>query len=212
MVTNWVKATVHHWWNTSISRWCWRSRGQCSPRPSIKIMASSPWSSDSRRIVPVSSGRVKSGSAAPGVSPLLMTVSLALVGPDAGDGEPDPVDAGQGGDVEGARVLAPPGEVVGALRQLEGAQVLAARREHPDPAWAAHVHVAGRVDLEPVDGVLALGAGDVEESLGTDHRPAAVKLVPHNDLALRVPVPDVEVALVRGQCDAVRPGQIGGDE
>src|SRR5215471_7773670 len=125
MVTSWVKATVHHWWNTSISRWCCRSRGQCSPRPSIKVMALSPWSPDSRCIVPVSSGRVKSGSTAPGVSPLLMTVSLAPVGPDARDGEPDPVDAGQCGDVEGAGVFTAPGEVVRALRQPQGAQVLA---------------------------------------------------------------------------------------
>ena len=28
----------------TISHWCWRSRGQCSPRPSISTIASSPWS------------------------------------------------------------------------------------------------------------------------------------------------------------------------
>src|SRR5215472_6228369 len=212
MVTSWVKATVHHWWNTSISRWCCRSRGQCSPRPSIKIMASSPWSSDSRHMVPVSSGRVKSGSTAPGVSPLLMTVSLALVGPDAGDGEPNPVDAGQCGDVERAGVLIAPREVVRALGKPEGAQVVAAGREQPDAGRPAHVEVAGRVDLEPVDGVLTLGAGHVEELLGGGHRPGAVEGVTHNDLAIGVPVTDVEVTFVRGQRDAVRPGQFRGDE
>src|SRR5215470_11590430 len=212
MVTSSVKATVHHWWNTSISRWCCRSRGQCSPRPSIKIMASSPWSSDSRHIVPVSSGRVKSGSTAPGVSPLLMTVSLALVGPDAGDGEPDPVDAGQCGDVERAGVLIAPCEVVRALWKPQGAQVVAAGREQPDAGRPAHVEVAGRVDLEPVDGVLTLGAGHVEELLGRGHRPGAIECIPHDDLAIGVPVADVQVAFVWGQRDAVRPSQFRGDE
>src|SRR5215469_259710 len=174
MVTSWVKATVHHWWNTSISRWCCRSRGQCSPRPSIKIMASSPCSSDSWCIDPVSSGRMKSGSAAPGVSPLLMTVSLSLVGPDAGDGEPDPVDAGQCGDVERAGVLVPPSEVVRGLGKPQRAEMLPAGREQPDAGRPAHVEVAGRVDLEPVDGVLALGTGHVEELLGAGHRSGAV--------------------------------------
>src|SRR5215472_5501574 len=165
MVTSWVKATVHHWWNTSISRWCCRSRRQCSPRPSIKIMALSPWSPDSRCILPVSSGSVKSGSTAPGVSPLLMTVSLAPVGPDARDGEPDPVDAGQCRDVERAGVLVAPGKVVRALGKPQGAEMLPAGREQPDAGRPAHVEVAGRVDLQPIDGVLAFGAGHVEELL-----------------------------------------------
>src|SRR5215471_16407632 len=165
MVTSWVKATGHHSWKRTISRWCCRSRGQCSPRPSIKIMASSPCSSDSRRIVPVSSGRAKSGSAAPGVSPLLMVSSLALVGPDPGDGEPDPVDAGQRGDIERAGVIVTPGKVVRAFREPERAQVVAAGREQPDAGRPAHVHVAGRVDFDPADGVLTFGAGHVEELL-----------------------------------------------
>src|SRR5215471_384721 len=61
-------------------------------------------------------------------------VSFASVGPDAGDGEPDPVDAGQCGDVERAGIPVAPGEVVRALREADGAQVLATRREHPDAA------------------------------------------------------------------------------
>src|SRR5215471_266047 len=173
IVTSWVKATGHHSWNRTISRWCCRSRGQCSPRPSITIMASSPWRFDSRCMVPFSSGRLKSGSTVPGVSPLLIACSFALVGPDAGDGEPDAVDAGQCGDVERAGILIAPREVVWALREPQGAQVLTAGREHPDAAWPAHVYVSGRVDLEPVDGVLTLGSGHVEEFLAGGHRPGA---------------------------------------
>src|ERR1700760_5157290 len=93
MVTSRVMATAHHWSNTSISRWCCRSRGHCAPRPSIKIMASSPCRSDSRRIVPAPSGRVKSGSTAPGVSPLLMSGLLSVSGAGRRGGEPDTVDA-----------------------------------------------------------------------------------------------------------------------
>src|SRR5215469_13475723 len=199
MVTSSVKATGHHSWNRTISRWCCRSRGQCSPRPSIKIMALSPWSPDSRCIVPVSSGRVKSGSTAPGVSPLLMMVSLAPAGPDARDGEPDPVDAGQCRDVERAGVLVAPREVVRALGKPQRGEMLPAGREQPDAGRPAHVQVAGRVDLQPVDGVLTPGACHVEELLGCGHRPGAVERVPHNDLAIGIPVADIEVAFVRGQ-------------
>src|SRR6266568_3274584 len=42
--------------------------------------------------------------------------------------------------------------------------------------------------------------------------PVTVERVAHNDLAIRVPVADVEVAFVRGQRDAIRPGQFRGDE
>ena len=76
----------------------------------------------------------------------------------------------------------------------------------------AHVHVAGRIDLEPVDGVLTLGAGHVEEHLATGHRAAIVERVPHDDLFGGVPVADVEVALIGRQRDAIRPRQLRGNQ
>src|SRR5689334_3854280 len=125
-------------------------------------MASSPCSSDSRYILPFSSGSVKSGSTAPGVSPLLIMSSLALAlarpgggcGPsrpraDAGDGEPDPVDGSQRGDVERAAVVVAPGEVVGALRQAQRAEMLTVGGEEPDASRPAHVEVADGIHLDP---------------------------------------------------------------
>src|SRR5262249_58439343 len=112
------------------------------------------------------------------------------MGPDAGDSEPDPVNAGHCGDVERAGIPATPGEVVRALRQAYGAQVLTGRREQPDAARPAHVHVAGRVDLDPADGVLTVGAGGVEEHLTAGHRAIAVEGIPHDDLVIRIAVAD----------------------
>src|ERR1700751_312297 len=118
-------------------------------------------------MTPFSSGSMTSGSTDPGISPLLIVSSL--VRPDAWDGEPDPVNAGQSRDVEGAGVLVAPGEVVRALRYPQGPQMFAPGREQRDAGRAAHVQVAGPVDLEPVDGVLTLGAGYVEEHLAAGH-------------------------------------------
>src|SRR5918911_4783863 len=189
-VTTWVKATAHHSQNFSISRWCWRSRGQCSPRPSIRIIALSPCSSESRRGVPVVSGRTKSGSTAPGTRPLLMRCSLWLPRANARDGESEAVDAGERRHVQGAPVGITPGQVVRALRQPERAEVPPVGAEHPDAAGAADVQVAGLVDLEPVNGILARRTGHIEQDPAVGRVTGRVERVAHHDLPPRVPVAD----------------------
>ena len=56
MVTSSVNATGHISEKGTMRRWCWRSRGQCSPRPSMSTRQLSPCSSESRCMTPVSSG------------------------------------------------------------------------------------------------------------------------------------------------------------
>src|SRR5919108_2606827 len=164
IVTSSVKATEHHSWKRSSSRWCIRSRGQCSPRLRCSTSALSPWSSDSRCRSPFSSGSSKSGIVLPGWRFLLMWVLLAgSARTHAGDGEPHPVDARQGGDVERAAVRVAPGQVVRVLGQLDESELLALRREDPDAAGTADVEVAVAVDLDAVDRVFARRVGHVEE-------------------------------------------------
>src|ERR687887_1818994 len=167
IVTSWVNATAHQPWKRTISRWCWRSRGQCSPRPSMRIIGSSPCNSDRRRSTPSWSGSWKSGSVLPGSRCLLMSLRLLEVGgwswADARDAQAHPVDAGERGDVEGPRVVVAPREVVRRLGEPQRAEVLATGRQHPDPARPTGVDVALAVDLEAVDGVLAGCAGHVVE-------------------------------------------------
>src|SRR5205823_13997047 len=115
----------------------------------------------------------------------------------------DPVDAGEGGDVERAPVGVAPGEVVRRLRQLDGVEVAPVGRDDPHAAGSAGVDVAGRVDLQAVDGVLPGRAGHVEQ----DIRGSLREVVALDDLRVRVPVADVQVALVGREGDAVRPGQ-----
>jgi hypothetical protein len=76
-------------------------------------------------------------------------------GPDTRDAQADPVDARHRGDVEGLAVLVTPGEVVGALGEPEGAEVGSFGGEQPDAGRTADVEVAGLVDFDAVDGVLA---------------------------------------------------------
>src|SRR6516225_3257562 len=121
----------------------------------MRIIGFSPWSSDSRYITPFSSGSSKSGRVIPGWSFALM--SVLLLGSDAWDLKSNPVDAGERRDVQRLSVGIAPGEVVWRLGQAQGAEVLAAGRDHPDPAGTTCVQVARDVDLEPVDRVLPLG-------------------------------------------------------
>src|ERR671932_244409 len=191
MLTSCVKATEHHSWKRSNSRWCIRSRGQCSPR--LRCTTSvlpSPWSSDSRCITPFSSGSSKSGMVVRGSRFLLMESLLS--GAHAGHLQAHAVDARQRGLVEVAAVLPAPREVVRVLRQLQEPEPLALGRDDPYAARPADVEVAGAVDLEPVDRVLARGRGHVVEHLaGAGHLARLVERIAQDDLALRVPVADV---------------------
>src|SRR5215207_5352581 len=214
MLTSSVNATAHHWWNCSSSWWCWRSRGQCSPRLRCRTIALSPCSSDRRCMSPWSSGRSKLGIVVPGSRFLLMRVSLRVSArTHAGDAQPHSVDACQGGDVERAAVRVAPGQVVRILGQLDQPELLAPGRQDPDAAGTADVEVAVAVDLDAVDGVLARRVGHVVEDLAAaDGVAVGVDLVAHHDLALDVPVADVEVALVGREREPVRAAELVGDE
>ena len=108
---------------SAAARWCWRSRGQCSPRPSMQHEALSPCSSESVCMAPFSSGSSKSGKASPRRGSCAWSGSL--------DADAHPVDAGQRGDVERAAVRVAPGEVVRASRAAD--QCRAARRAGERP-------------------------------------------------------------------------------
>ena len=126
--------------------------------------------------------------------------------------KPDAVHAGERGDVKGAGVVVAPSEVVRRLRQAEGSEVLAGGRDDPDPARPAGVEVARLVDLESVDRVLAVGGRHVEQHARVGHPAIGAELVAHHDLAVGVPVSDVEVALVGGEGEAVGPLELVGDQ
>src|SRR5919197_3501574 len=154
IVTSSLSSTPHHSWNLSSSRWCWRSRGQCSPRPSWTTSGFAPWISESLCGTPFSSGSSKSGNVSPSRR-FFSIFLLSSLGSDAGDGELEPLDARQRRDVERAALLAAPGEVVRGLGEAQRAEVVSPRGEHPDATRAADVEVSLAVDLEPVDRVLA---------------------------------------------------------
>src|SRR5687768_14274816 len=80
-----------------------------------------------------------------------MHSSLAHVrlAPRADDGS-NGVEGGGARDVERVPVLATPGEVPRVLRDEDRAEVLAGRRDHPDPAGTGHPDVAALVALHPV--------------------------------------------------------------
>src|SRR6516164_10352326 len=114
----------------------------------------------------------------PGWSSALMGV--LLLGLDAWDLKSNPVDAGERRDVQRLSVGIAPGEVVWRLGQAQGAEVLAAGRDHPDPAGTTCVYVALDVDLESVDSVLAVCARHVEQHTGADHVEIRAELVAHH--------------------------------
>jgi hypothetical protein len=88
-----------------------------------------------------------------------------------------------------------------------------AREKNPDAARAADVEVAVAIDLDAVDGVLARRVGHVVEDLaGADRVARGVELVAHHDLALEVPVADVQVALIRREREAVGPAELVANE
>src|SRR5437868_3771634 len=86
-----------------------------------------------------------------------------------------------------------------ALGQTQQAELLAVRREHPDAARTTDVEVAGDVDLEAVDRVLARLVGEIAQELTG----AGVCVVAHDRSVLEIPVADVEPAFVRGEGKAV---------
>src|SRR6516165_7583545 len=77
--------------------------------------------------------------------------------------EPEAVDACHGGDEQGVGVVLAPGEVVGRLGEGEPAEDGPGRVDHPDATRAAHEQVAGPVDLDAVDGVVAGLAGEITQ-------------------------------------------------
>src|ERR1700755_2011496 len=135
-----AKPTAHHSYSLISSFWCWRSRGQCSPRPSSRIIGSPPWSSESLCISPFSSGSSKSGRVIPGGSLAAMLVDLLVgLGSDSGDLKTDAVDAGERGDVQRLAVGVAPGEVVRRFGQSQRPQMTAVRGDDPDAAGSARV-------------------------------------------------------------------------
>src|SRR5206468_5282189 len=82
-------------------------------------------------------------------SRLLNIASDACSGAGAGNAQPDPVEPGLRRQVQGLPIVVAPTHVGRVLGPLGGAEVLALRREDPEPARAGHVEVATLVDLDP---------------------------------------------------------------
>ena len=98
------------------------------------------------------------------------------------------------------------------LGQHEQAEAGAVGGDHPDTAGAADEQVAGRIDLDPVDGVGTGLAGEVDELDGVGQVAGGVDVVAHDDLVVEVPVADVQVALVGREGDPVRAGELVGQQ
>src|SRR5688500_15627628 len=90
---------------------------------------------------------------------------LSTVRPDAGNVQRHPVKRVARGHVQRAAVRVAPGEVVGMLRRLDGAEVLPFRGQDPEAPRTGDVNIALLIDLDAVYGVLARRAGHIDEDL-----------------------------------------------
>src|SRR5262245_40764214 len=97
--------------------------------------------------------------------PLIAANGTGASGANAGDGQPDPVQARAGGHVERAPVVVSPGEVRRELRRFDRAEMLPGGRDDPYAARSRDVEVTLPVDLHAVERLLAGLARHVEEHL-----------------------------------------------
>src|SRR5215472_14121749 len=132
--------------------------------------------------------------------------------PDSFHLEPHPVDACQRGYVERPSIVVTPGQVVRLLGAFEGAKMLPLRRKDPYAAGTGDVEIARTVNFHSVDGVFSGRGRHIEKHLTLVQRSIRPHRIAHHDLALRVPVADVEIPFVRGKRETVRPAQIARDQ
>src|SRR6266850_770976 len=104
---------------------------------------------------------------------LTVSSSRHVAEPIAGHLHRDPVQRGRAGHVQVAPIVAAPVEVADVLRDLDDAQQLCVRTDHPDAAGTRDVDVAVLVALHPVrDSFLDHARADVlEEHPSVPDRP-----------------------------------------
>src|SRR5688572_2431293 len=90
--------------------------------------------------------------------------------------------------------------------------MLAGGRKDPQPSRARDVHIPQPIDLDAVYRVLAWCGRHVEEDAAPRQRSIGAHVVPHHDLLLLIPIPDVEVLLVWRERQAVGPTQNGAEQ
>ena len=98
------------------------------------------------------------------------------------------------------------------LGRDDRAEMLACWREDPETSGSGDVDIPTLIDLHAVDRVFARGARHVEEDAAVGERAVRVHVVTHHHFLLLIPVPDVQVLLVRRERQAVRAAQLLADQ
>src|SRR5262245_57165160 len=128
--------------------------------------------------------------------------------PRAGSGESQSVHAGARSQIKGAAVRVAPRHVRREFRTANGAQMSPVGRENPYAARPGDEQIAITIDFHSVERLLAWRRRHVEEDGAVLQAAVGGDLIPHHHLLRGVPVGHIEVALVRRERDAVRPGEI----
>src|SRR5258708_40134615 len=94
------------------------------------------------------------------------------------------------------------------FRALERSQVPAFGRDDPQAAGATDKDVSRSVHLDTVNGVLTRRAGHIEEQFTFAEGAIGRDRVAVDYLVLVIPITHIEESLVRGEGEAVRPGEV----
>jgi hypothetical protein len=105
-----------------------------------------------------------------------------------------------------------PGHVVRVLRTVKSAQMLSFRRKNPEATRAAHIDIAAPIHLDAVNGILTGSGCQVGEEFSLAECRIRVHRVTVHHFLVVIPIADIHESFIRGKSQAVRPGELRGQE